>query len=335
VEEKQIMNRKETILNRRAIVLLSVIVGLFAVLISVIIISSKNIVTSIKSERHWNAKQTREYANKLKADGLVGHAAEAFEEYVSKADPDNKTRSNIYYSIGEMYFNNKRYEDALSYFYKAEIANKNTHMKKEIGTYIVSCLERLGKSLDAQYQLETRSVLGSEEKQKKASGEKVGSIGKRDITMGEINSAIEKLPEWIKKQYSADESQKLEFLKQYIATELLYDKGIKLGYEREPDIREQIEDVSKQVVVQKVISEEVGSKLKVDPDDIKNYYEANKENYKDKDGNEQDFESVKEQVASDYGRQKSDTLVQKLMQDMLKVKDVKIYESKFKSKKAK
>ena len=91
----------------------------------------------------------------------------------------------------------KQYEKALAYFYKAEIANPNTEMKKEIGTYVVECLENMGKSLDAEYQLESRASLRGEKKKKKAAQEVVARIGTREVVMGEINQAIETGAEYL------------------------------------------------------------------------------------------------------------------------------------------
>ncbi len=281
-------------------------------------------------DQKWSASQMREYASKLKADGLTQQAMRAFEEYIDKRGADAASRCNIYYSLGEMFLKEGQYENALSYLYKAEISNPDTDLKKEIGSYIVMCLEKMGKSLDAEYQLESRASLKGEEKQKKATGEVVAKIGLREITMGEINNEIEKLPSWMKEEYTKDESKKLEFLQQYVSGELLYDKGSKLGLTKDPEIRSRIESFSKQVVVQKVIENEISEKVHVEADDVKNYYEANKEKYKGDSGKIKDFDEVRNNVEYDYRMEKSQKHGQELLARILKSKNVIIFSEKFK-----
>jgi tetratricopeptide (TPR) repeat protein len=321
--------RKPSVLDKRFKVIITVILVLFGITIALLLRNSYLISENRKASRSWNAAKIRQHASRLKADGLALQAMRAFEEYLDKSGADAATRGNIYYSLGEMFLREDRYEDALSYFYKAEIADPATELKREIGSYIITCLEKMGKSLDAEYQLESRADLKGETRRTKASGEIVAKIGSREITMGEINEEIERLPSWMKGEYTKDESKKLEFLQQYVSSELLYDKGSKLGYTKSPEVRDQIESFSRQLVVQKVIEDEIDSKIHIDPDDVKNYYEANKEKYKDESGNVKTFEDAKYSVTLDYRMKKSQKLAQDLLSDILSSKDVDIYADKF------
>lgn len=325
--------KKKPIFDRRSTFFAAVSALLFIVLLIVLINMSESIKEIKSGKKGWEISKMREYAIKLKSENLPDQTAQAYEEYLDKSSADGKSRSNIYYAIGEIFVRAKRYEDALSYFYKAEIAYPATELKQEIGSYIVTCLENMGRSLDAEYQLESRASLSGEKKAKKAAGDIVAKIGNREITMGEINQALEKLPQWLKGDYDKDESKKLEFLKQYVGNELLYNKGVKLGINKSEEVREQASDFVKQLVVQKVVSDEVLNKIKIDPDDIKNYYEANKDKYKDEDGKKQlTFDEAKEKVAMDYQQEKSQKLVQELFSKILQAKDVQIHDWKFKDK---
>ncbi|MFH1415493.1 MAG: peptidylprolyl isomerase [Elusimicrobiota bacterium] len=328
IESTVIKKRKNNILNNNSLVIIGFFI-LFGVTIGLLLRNSCLIARNDSSGGVWTIPKMREYASKLKADGLTVQAMRAFEEYLDKSNADAKTRCNIYYSLGEMFLHSDRYEDALSYFYKAEISDPGTELKKDIGTYIVTCLEKMGKSLDAEYQLESRAALQGEKKYKKGAGEVVARIGSRDITMGEINEEIEKLPAWMREEYTKNESKKLEFLQQYVSSELLYGKGSKLGYARDPQVRDEVESFSRQLVVQKVIENEVTGKINIDPDDVKNYYEANKVKYKDESGKIKSFEDAKYSVTLDYRMEKSQKLAQDLLADILNSKDVDIYADKF------
>ncbi|MFH1878023.1 MAG: peptidyl-prolyl cis-trans isomerase [Candidatus Omnitrophota bacterium] len=278
----QMFQEKKNSTGRLITVFSIVIICLLCAVTGLLINLSGRLSPNAASRSSWNAYRMREYANKLKAEGLAEQAKQAFEEYLASSDPDARTRSNIYYSIGEMMVKAGKYEDALSYLYKTETAYPDTPMKSEIGTYIVQCLENLGKPLDAEYQLESRTLLKNEAPVKKHPGVVVAKIGGREVTMGELNREIDRLPAWVKDQFSGSGNEKLEFLKEYISAELLYEKGLKLGYGRDPGITEKIGDLSRQLVIQKVLEDEVFKKIQADPADLENYYKANRDRYSEK-----------------------------------------------------
>jgi len=280
--EKSISTQRQQNLNRIVLLFGLLSLCLSAIVIGLVLRDSRLIADKPAHKSSWNATQMREYANKLKADGLIDQTVRAYEEYAQNGEIDKGTRSNIYFSIAEMLMNANKYEDALAYFYKAEIANPDTDLKQEIGTNIVTCLEKSNRTLDAEYQMESRTLLSGEKGTKKPSGEVVARIKNREITMNEINSALKKLPPWMKEAYAKDEAKKLDFLKTYVVNELFYEKGLKLGIDKNPEIREKAEMLEKEMVVQNVLEQEVFSKIKSEEDDLKNYYEVHKDRYTEK-----------------------------------------------------
>ncbi len=280
--QEQIPTKKtRPIFDRRSVFFSIMALILFSVLAALILRRDVKGIDFAKAESSWSIEQMRNYANRLKSDGLVDQAVLAYEEYLGKAEVDSPARAKIYFSIGEMLLKADRYEEALSYFYKSEVADPNSELKNEISGYVVTCFERLGRGLDAEYQLESRVNLNGEEQVEKAPGEVVARIGLREITMGEINARLEKLPSWMREEYTKTEENKLQFVQHYIAHELLFDKGMKLGIHRDPKIREQLQDLKKQIIIEQVINQEITGKIHPDPDDLKNYYEAHKENYQE------------------------------------------------------
>ena len=280
--EKSISIQKKQGFGKSALLLGVIALCLFAVAIGLILRNSHLIQNRSIHESSWNAAQMREYANKLKADGLIEQSVKAYEEYARGGGIAKDTRSNIYFSIGEMLMKANKFEDALAYFYKAEIADPTTGLKQEIGTNIVTCLEKSNRALDAEYQMESRTLLSGEKGTKKPSGEVVAKIKNREITMNEINSALEELPPWTKEAYTKDEAKKLDFVKTYVANELFYEKGVKLGINKDPEIREKVRLIEKEMVIQKVLEREVFSKIKSEEDDLRNYYEVHKDRYTEK-----------------------------------------------------
>ena len=266
----------------------------------------------------WGADKIRQYANKLKEQGLVSQAANAYESYLSAARVTPEVRANIYFLLGEAFMKQEQYEDALAYLYKAQIADTAGDLKKDIGINVVTCLERLGKPLDAQAALGEQVQMGTEQYQN-ARGAVVARIGDRVITMGEINDELAKLPDWFQEKYK-DEKQKALFVQQYVANQLLLKKGHMLQYDRDPEVQKQLQEVKDNLIIRKVIQNEVSDEVTVDPEDVKTYYEVHKDKFTEKtDKGEvvKPFDEVKDEVEKLYRLEKMQVKMQALLSDLL------------------
>ena len=143
---------KKTLKVMLAIIILLIIGALFFV---------KNIPSLANSNQRsaWTDKMQLEYANTLLAKGLNSNAAHAFEVYIEKGKADNKDLASICYKLGNIYMDLKEYEKALASFYKSELLNPDADYKQDINQKIVSALENLGLSQQAQYELESRTSI--------------------------------------------------------------------------------------------------------------------------------------------------------------------------------
>jgi peptidyl-prolyl cis-trans isomerase C len=227
----------------------------------------------------WSHEEQRALANKLKSAGLPVQAIKEYEKYVMAAPVDKKQMANLSYSIGKMYMEEGRYENALSWFYRVEIVNPETPLKTELGSKIINCLERSGKYNAAEYTLGKRA---SRKKDDGRQGSKVvAKIGNENIYLVEINEALDAMPAWMKNQLKGRQA-KTEFLKKYVADELFYRKALKLEYDKNPDLRKRLQAIEKELMVNKVLEEELKGKIKVEEEDLRNYYQAHKEDYTEK-----------------------------------------------------
>lgn len=251
-----------------AIIILFIVAGLFFV---------KNIDSFTNSKRKsvWSDKMQLEYANVLLAKGLNANAAQAYEVYIKKGSVESKELASACYKLGNIYLDLKEYEKALASFYKSELLNSGADYKQDMDQKIVSALENLGLSQQAQYELESRTSI----KPAAQKNEKIAvRIGKREITNEEIDTIINRLPEQIRRGLNSDDA-KLRFVREYVATEVLYEKGKKLGLDKNTNIRFAVEDFKKQLVLQELLRDEIKKELKVTPEDISLYYKANKDRY--------------------------------------------------------
>ena len=215
-----------------------------------------------KAQRHdqpaaWTEKEQLEYANTLLSKGLDSQAAEAFEFYLGNSSLDKKALAAAIYRLGNIYMDLEEYEKAVRSFYKSEILDNQAEYKTAMNERIVEALEKLGLSKQAQYELQSRTSLGAPVKE----GENiVAQIGNRKITESQIDQAIEMLPEMVQGEFSSGNG-KLDFIKQYVATEILYDKAKKLGLDKYGKIKDYLEDFKKQFIVQQLVQQQISKAL--------------------------------------------------------------------------
>lgn len=275
---QSIIKRKQRLFDSRTIFFLLVVVAIFISLTLLILKSTGNqhILSS-----SWTPEKQFQYANMLAAKGLKREALNAYDRYMEMMNATPEDRAKVAYQMGSIYMELGEYEKALASFYRIDIETPDSELSSEIGQKIVACLELLGMTSQARHELESRTAI-----KKKPNGEKgdpgpvIARIGKEEIRLNTIYEALDQLPPWMRKQYESDEG-KVEFVRQYIATELLYRKAMRLGHENDPDIRVKIRDLTKQVLVQKIIMDEIG-KIIVDPRDVEMYYNAYKDRYAEK-----------------------------------------------------
>ncbi len=250
----------------------------------------------------WTPEQQRELASKLKSAGVNQPAIRAYEQYASTASVDNKQLAGLAYTIGKMHMDAGNYEDALAWFYRVEIADPSTSLKADVGAKIISCLEHIGKYSAAEYALTKRTTSGQKPDHKGRTV--VAEISGEKIYLEDLNEAFDSMPEWMRTQFE-DPKKKAEFLKKYVADELLLRKAVKLEYDKDPQVRKQLKQIRRELLVNKVVEAELKDKIKVEPDDLQNYFEAHKKDYIEK-------EAVRVRLIKAGMQEIADTFLEKL-----------------------
>ena len=254
-----------------------VTLGIIILLIIGVLFFIRNIsgYTNCSQLSAWTDKLQLEYANLLLSKGLNTDAAQALGAYIEKAHTDNKDLASICNKLGNIYMDLKEYEKALASFYKSELLDPNSNYKQDMNQKIVESLENLGLSQQAKYELESRTAINSSGQK---SGTIVARIGKREITSEEVDMALNRSPGRVRQGVNNDEAR-LKFIKNYVATEVLYARGKKLGLDKNTKVRDAVDDFKKQFVLQELLQNEVNQELKITPEDISLYYNANKDKY--------------------------------------------------------
>ena len=241
----------------------------------------------------------KKLAGELVNNRLYGAAIDEYQKILDLPGIDEKTRANVNYLIGKIYFENlKEYEQAAGYYVRANSLDPNGSFSATASKNLVASLERMGRMLDASREL---SSLTSIDTTAPEPGDvKVAQIEDDPVWLSEVETAIQRLPVQVQQQYKSREA-KVQFLRQYVATEMMYRAAIRAGYDDIPEIKEQYENTLRDLLVSRYITENVMPKERADSSDVLNYYLANK----DSRYNGKDFGDVRAQVYQDYQNEKA------------------------------
>jgi len=279
-------------------------------------------------------ERQREWAAALVEAELYEPAIEAYEKYLASPGLTEEQRAKTRYVVADLYLEKlQNYPQAMANYLQVKYLFPDSDLTSQVNSKIVECLEKMGRSLDAQAELKAATSLKEEEKDKKPGrGPVVAKIGEREITMGELEDEIDRLPAYRKREFS-DENKKFEFLQQYVATELLYDTAQRRGLDRDPQILAQVAQMKKGLMVERLIDEEVRQKVTITEDDLKLYYEAHKDRYVEKKEGpgkrQKSLAEVRDQVEADLRREREESAYQALVKRMLEAEKAQIFEEHF------
>jgi len=315
--------------------LLLIIIVMLAVLLTVNLLPEES-----NGANSWTAKQQRALAVKLKTAGLENEAVQAFNKYLDNFDISNDERAQLFYTIGKIHFDNQNFEDALKAFYSIEIIKPGSSQNSEAGRYIVTSLEKLGKSLDAKYELNRVTALENKPAPSGGRGVLVAKVGDDEIFMGDLIDEIQKFPPQQQKMFDKPEEE-INLLEQMISRILLVEKARVLGFDKSEEVKNQLNEIEKSLLVQKVITSELEERVKIKPDDIKLFYETHPEFFKDSQGTNAvaakvlPFAEVKDRAEQIYRSQKEQEAVKEFMNELISLDRVQVFSDRIKNKESK
>jgi parvulin-like peptidyl-prolyl isomerase len=105
-------------------------------------------------------------------------------------------------------------------------------------------------------------------------GKVVAKVDQRVLTEEDIDREI---PTGSGEKVTVD--QKREYVRRWIRNELLYQEALKSKIDQEKDIKQRLEQITKDFVVTNFVEKEFADSFSVLPEEIKEYYENNKEKF--------------------------------------------------------
>jgi tetratricopeptide (TPR) repeat protein len=278
-----------------------------------------------------SGEKIRGYANELYNRELYVQAVREYENYLNFYKADDSEKANITFTIANIYFERLHdYENALANYLRIKHLFPEKNLATQVDQQIVACLERLNRSSDAKQALDEATAIDQSKVQSSRPGKIIARIGNRPITNEDLKFQLNQLPDYMKDQFK-DKKQKLEFLRNYIATELFYDAAKRKGLDNDKDVVEGAFQTKKNLMVQKYLQEEIVPRIKISTGDLQLYYKANLDKYTEKDvkgkvKRQKPFEEVQKPVSENYIREKQQQAVQELLGRMMTAEKVEVYD---------
>jgi len=110
--------------------------------------------------------------------------------------------------------------------------------------------------------------------EKTEDGKALAKVNQRLLTEEDLESEI---PVGSEEKVTLD--QKREYVRRWIRNELLYQEALKSKIDQQKDIKQRMEQITKDFLVTNFVEREFADSFVVSPEEIKEYYEGNKETF--------------------------------------------------------
>jgi tetratricopeptide (TPR) repeat protein len=276
---------------------------------------------SNKSVTNNPTDSIREVASKLKAAGAIEPAAHRYADWIEN-NPAHPDRGTIAYSVGNLYLELGKLDEALRWFYEAEVAGVGD-MQPDLAKKLVHTLERLGRVHAARAVLSGQTQLTPVNIQRSKDDVVVAEIGDQKIYRSDLQRSLDDMPPEFAKELSGPQNAP-KLLQKHVADELVWRKAQKLEYENKPEVQRRLAQMHKHLVVGHFLEQEVTSNIQVEESDLRNFFQAQKAMFKQGD-KEPTFEQAKPAVEQAYRMMKVQKAYSDVITQEMSAGDVKLY----------
>lgn len=113
----------------------------------------------------------------------------------------------------------------------------------------------------------------------KKEGPVVAEVNGSTITTGDFTRELKNLPEYLKSMADTPQGRK-EMMDTMVIRELILQQAAKDGLDKSPEIAEKLADLKKRLIVESFLKKKVETDAKVSDEDLKKFYEQNKDKFK-------------------------------------------------------
>ncbi|MFC1492511.1 hypothetical protein ACFL6O_01025 [candidate division KSB1 bacterium] len=283
-------------------------------------------------------ERQREYANVLFNQQLYRQAVNEYRIILDNYNVDNKTRSNINYTIANIYFDNVGdYVSALTYYLKVKHLFQESDLSEEIDKKIVACLERMGRMQAAASMLrEAASLKGEKSEVEHLPGDTVAIVAGEAITLGDLDRLYNYfvVSQNIDPDQQGTKEHKLAFLREYIRSEVLYNSAKRGNLDEDQDVVELAFLQKKQIMIDKLLQKEIYEIIKISDAELQQYYNENKDKFTERTESgslkKLTFAEAKETVYQLVFMQKASQMQTLLVDDLIDAQKASMYPDKIK-----
>lgn len=229
-------------------------------------------------------ERQREFASALFNQKLYIQSINEYVKLLENYDLDDNLRANINYTVGNIFFDNVGdFRNSLAFFLKVKHVFRESDLVDEANKKIIASLERLGRSDEAAAVLEETTSLNEpapDSPFQPLPGDTIAVIDGQVLTSGEFDrlfgffySAIpadQKDPDNLR-------NDKLVFLRDHIKREVLYNSARRGGLDLDQEVLEVAFLQKKQLMIEKLLQNDIYVKVTVEESEIEKYYQENKD----------------------------------------------------------
>lgn len=282
--------------------------------------------------------KAREYAAALINQELYYQAIEEYKHILDNYTMADNIRANINFQIANVYFEKiGNVPDALTYYLRVRHLYGDSELIDDVNRKVVACLERLGRSnAAAEFLKDAATTAGDDSPFESLPGDTLAVIGDRIITTGDFDRIFkfywdQQPPEQKKEEPTRD--QKLAFFSEYVKGEVLYNSAKLQNLDTNKEVTEMVYLQKKQIMVQKLLDNELSSKINITEDEIATFYNDNKDKFQTNvDGK---LKQLTLTESKDYVRQfifsqKASTLRDELTDRLIEAQNARIFSDRIK-----
>lgn len=122
------------------------------------------------------------------------------------------------------------------------------------------------------------ALVSCSKKEADQKGPYLAKIDKTTITQADFDREFKALPDYAQ-QIFTDAAGRERFLNEIVNKELLYKEAMKKGFDKSSEFNKKMEDFKKLTLVSEVFEKEIMAKSKVSDQDIRDYYDKNKDSF--------------------------------------------------------
>jgi tetratricopeptide (TPR) repeat protein len=273
------------------------------------------------------AAKEREVAAALAGRGLYREAADSYEAYLAGARIADDERANVLYTVAGLYMDKLGdYAGALARLERIKTLYPNAPTIGDVNRRTVECLERLGKTLDAQNALDqaTRPDAAAP-----TGGTVLARVGDREITDRDLADEIEALPPQVRERVTTPEAKK-ELLHGIVQRELMVAAAVRRGLDKDPEVLSEAEKARRGILAGRVFKEEVIDKMEISPGVVADYLRQHPQEFQDKDGTPLAQDQAMRLAQQKVGMQEQERLSRKLVESLMTAQKAEVFEDRVK-----